>query len=216
MIRTDKGTVPADESLRSQASGRASALRRVSICLSILLALLPACGRTPSSEALLPEDPKKITIRLRSPAFADGGAIPKIYTCDGQDSSPPLGWSGVPDATRSMALVVEDPDAPAGTWTHWVLFDLPANVTELGEGLPARAQVDLGAAGTTARQGRNDFGKVGYGGPCPPRGTHHYVFRIFALDARPDLEPGTTRQQLLRAIRGHVLAEGRLVGVYSR
>jgi Raf kinase inhibitor-like YbhB/YbcL family protein len=157
-----------------------------------------------------------MTIRLQSPAFLEGGAIPKTYGCDGKDVSPPLKWSGVPETARSLAVVVEDPDAPLGTWTHWVLFDLAADLRELNEGVPTAERVELGSGGHSALQGKNDFGKTGYGGPCPPGGTHHYVFRVFALDASPDLGPGATRQQLLRAIKGHVLAEGRLTGLYSK
>jgi Raf kinase inhibitor-like YbhB/YbcL family protein len=185
--------------------------RRFSIGVGLLLAALPACGGSPTAESILPEDPKLSTIHLESPAFADVGAIPQVYTCDGEDVSPPLKWSGVPEAAKSLALVVEDPDAPRGTWTHWVLFDLPADVTELPRGVPADGRVDLGN-GKAARQGRNDFGKAGYGGPCPPSGTHRYVFRLFALDAEPGLGPGATRQDLLRSIKNHVLAEGKLTG----
>jgi hypothetical protein len=184
--------------------------------IPVLLVAVTACGRRPSTESILPEAPKMNTIRLQSPAFADGGAIPKLYTCDGTDVSPPLEWSGVPDSARSVALVVEDPDAPRGTWTHWVLFDIPPDVVKLPEGLPTQDRVELGPDGKVATQGKNDFGRVGYGGPCPPGGTHHYVFRIYALDVQPSLGPGTTREQLLRSIESHVLAEGRLTGLYSR
>jgi Raf kinase inhibitor-like YbhB/YbcL family protein len=190
--------------------------RRLPIGVTVLLAALPACGGGPSTEAILPEDPKRNTIHLESPAFADGGAIPKTYTCDGGDVSPPLKWSGVPEAAKSLALVVEDPDAPRGTWTHWVLFDIPADVGELPQGVPTEGRVELGPGGKAARQGKNDFGKTGYGGPCPPSGTHRYVFRIYALGTELGLGPGTTRDQLLRAVKGHVLAEGRLTGRYSR
>jgi Raf kinase inhibitor-like YbhB/YbcL family protein len=181
-----------------------------------LLALLPGCGRSPTTESILPEGPNMTAIHLQSPAFADGGAIPKLYTCDGKDISPPLEWSGVPGPARSLALVVEDPDAPRGTWTHWVLFDVPADLGSLPEAVPTDERVGLGAGGKAARQGRNDFGKVGYGGPCPPGGTHHYVFRIYALDVELGLGPETTREALLRSVKGHVLAEGRLTGLYSR
>ena len=216
MIRYEGERPPDDGCRRSPASGRASAMRRISIGGPILLVLLPACGRSPSTESILPEDPKMDTIRLQSPAFADGGAIPTEYTCDGKDVSPPLEWSGVPDAARSLALVVEDPDAPRGTWTHWVLFDLPADVGGLPEAVPTVELVELVAGGKSARQGRNDFGKVGYGGPCPPGGTHRYVFRLFALDAELGLGSKTTRLDLLRSIQGHILAEGQLKGRYSR
>jgi Raf kinase inhibitor-like YbhB/YbcL family protein len=157
-----------------------------------------------------------MAIHIESQAFASGGTIPKLYTCDGKDVSPPLTWSGIPENARSLALICEDPDAPRGTWTHWVLFDLPANVGGLGEGVPAQERVTVAAAGETAVQGKNDFGMTGYGGPCPPSGSHRYFFRIYALDTELGLGPKTTRQDLLRSIKGHVLAEGELMGTYSR
>ncbi|HEX8204233.1 MAG TPA: YbhB/YbcL family Raf kinase inhibitor-like protein, partial [Isosphaeraceae bacterium] len=181
--------------------------------------LLASCGRGPSPDAMPPAGPARRTIGLRSPAFADGGPIPTVYTCDGQDVSPPLAWSGVPEGAVALALIADDPDAPRGTWTHWILYDLPADVTELTEGLPPVPILHVASARGTeddVRQGRNDFGRVGYGGPCPPAGTHHYAFRIVALDARLDLEPGAARDRVLRALKGHVLAEGRLIGTYSR
>jgi Raf kinase inhibitor-like YbhB/YbcL family protein len=183
---------------------------------SIALALLVGCGRSPSSEAILPEDPKKLTIRLRSDAFADGGDIPKAYTCDGKDTSPPLEWSGVPGGARSLALVVEDPDALRGTWAHWILFDLAPDVVGLPGAVPGGETFAPKAGAKAARQGKNDFGHLGYGGPCPPSGTHRYVFRLYALDGELALEPGATREQVLRAMNGHVLAEGRLTGRYRR
>jgi Raf kinase inhibitor-like YbhB/YbcL family protein len=164
----------------------------------------------------VPEDPRRLTIRLESPAFADGAAIPKDYTCDGKDVSPPLAWSGAPGAARSLALICEDPDAPSGTWTHWVIFNIPAAAQGLKEGIPAAEQVDVAPGGNAARQGKNDFGKVGYGGPCPPGGTHRYFFRIYALDTQPDLGAGATKARLVDAMKGHLLAEGRLMGTYSR
>lgn len=150
------------------------------------------------------------TIMLTSPAFEDGAAIPRKHTCDGDDLSPPLTWDRLPDGAKSLALIVEDPDAPRGTFTHWVLYDLPATETGLDAGVPARSEA--------ARQGKNDFGKAGYGGPCPPRGsTHRYVFTLFALDvARLGLDDGASKRQVLDAVSGHVLAEGRLTGTYAR
>jgi Raf kinase inhibitor-like YbhB/YbcL family protein len=157
-----------------------------------------------------------MSIHIESTAFAGGGAIPKLYTCDGKDVSPPLTWSGVPVTARSLALICDDPDAPRGIWTHWVIFDLPASVGGLGEGVPAHERVTVTEGGGSAIQGKNDFGKPGYGGPCPPSGTHRYFFRIYALDTELGLGPATTRQDLLRSIKGHVLAEGELMGTYSR
>src|SRR3954447_23886362 len=192
-------------------------MRRTALGLSMVVLLLPSCGRSPSTESLLPgKDPRTMAIHIESSAFTNGGTIPKVYTCDGKDVSPPLNWSGVPENARSLALICEDPDAPRGTWTHWVLFDLPASVGGLGEGVPAQERVTLSEGGGTAIQGKNDFGKPGYGGPCPPSGSHRYFFRIYALDTELGLGPETNRQDLLRSIKGHVLAEGELMGKYSR
>jgi Raf kinase inhibitor-like YbhB/YbcL family protein len=195
-------------------------MRRRLLGVLIPFLLLASCGRSSThSDAVLPADPAQRTIRLRSPAFADGASIPSVYTCDGKDVAPPLSWSGVPETALSLAVIVDDPDAPRGTWTHWVLYDLPPDVTELPEGLPPDPLLHFVPGGRpedAARQGRNDFGRIGYGGPCPPGGTHRYVFRIEAMDARLNLEPGATRDQVLHAMKGHVLAEGRLIGTYSR
>lgn len=159
-----------------------------------------------------------MSIRLESPAFVDGGTIPIKYTCDGQDVSPPLSWSNVPDGTRSLLLLTDDPDAPRGTWTHWVIYHLPANLRALPEALPPEPSVKFTTDGVeyTARQGRNDFRKPGYGGPCPPSGTHRYFFHIYALDNLPALNPNASRLDILNTIKGHILAEGRLMGRYSR
>jgi Raf kinase inhibitor-like YbhB/YbcL family protein len=192
-------------------------MRRSALGLPIIVLLLASCGRSPSAESLLSEkDGKSMAIPIASQAFSSGGTIPTLYTCDGKDVSPPLTWSGIPEKARSIALICDDPDAPRGTWTHWVLFDLPANISGLGEGVPPQERVTVAPGGATALQGKNDFGKTGYGGPCPPSGTHRYFFRIYALDTELGLGPKTTRQDLLRAIKGHVLAEGELMGRYSR
>ena len=192
-------------------------MRRTAFGFPIIALLLSSCERSPSTDSLLPgKDPSLMTILIGSPAFTGGGTIPKLYTCDGNDVSPPLTWSGVPEAARSLALICEDPDAPRGTWTHWVIFDIPTGVKGLGEGVPAQERVEVTAGGEAALQGKNDFKKVGYGGPCPPGGTHRYFFRIYALDTVLGSGPGTTWQELLRSIEGHVLAEGELMGRYSR
>jgi hypothetical protein len=149
---------------------------------------------------------------LTSPAFSDGERIPDRYTCVGEDVSPPLRWEGVPEGTKSFALVVEDPDAPGGTFIHWVLYNLPATISELAEGVPRTERLASGAL-----QGVNDFGVVGYRGPCPPPGApHRYFFILRALDVELDLKPGATKAQLERASQGHVLAEAELMGKYSR
>lgn len=151
-------------------------------------------------------------IQVTSAAFADGGSIPSKYTCDGQNVSPPLKWNSVPEGTKSQALIADDPDAPNGTWVHWVLYSLPPSLRELPENVPAAENI-LGNGG---RQGKNDFGKSGYGGPCPPVGTHRYFFRIYALDGDLRLNPGLTKAGLLEAMEGHILGEGQLMGTYSR
>jgi Raf kinase inhibitor-like YbhB/YbcL family protein len=151
-------------------------------------------------------------ITLTTPAFREGETIPKQYTGDGKDSSPPLRWENVPDSTKSLALICDDPDAPRGTWVHWVLFNLPAEVRELGEATPAEKTLANGA-----RQGKNDFGKIGYGGPAPPRGKpHRYFFKLYALDTLLDLQPGATKEQVVAAMQGHVVGEGQLMGKYAR
>jgi Raf kinase inhibitor-like YbhB/YbcL family protein len=153
---------------------------------------------------------EKSSFEIKSAAFQNAADIPRKHTCDAGDVSPALSWMDAPAGTRTFALIVEDPDAPGGTWVHWVLYDLPANAKELPEGVAA----DKPPGG--AKQGVNDFRKPGYGGPCPPRGTHRYYFKLYALDAPTELKPGATKQQLLAAIKGHVLAEAELVGKYGR
>jgi Raf kinase inhibitor-like YbhB/YbcL family protein len=153
----------------------------------------------------------EMNIQVKSSAFEEGGMIPKNHTCDGADVSPPLVWDQVPEGTKSFALISDDPDAPMGTWVHWVLYDLPGEERNLPEALPAREILPNGA-----RQGTNDFRRIGYGGPCPPGGTHRYYFKVYAVDALLGLEPGLTKAKLLQAIEGHVLAEGQLMGKYKR
>ena len=153
-----------------------------------------------------------MTIQLTSITFAEEQAIPTKYTGDGPDQSPPLSWSDPPAGTNSIALFCEDPDAPRGIWVHWVLFNLPASQRQLQEGLPGEGTLPDGA-----RQGKNDFGNLGYGGPAPPRGKpHRYFFKLYALDTQLNLPAGATRDQLLGAMKGHVLAEGQLMGKYQR
>jgi len=150
-------------------------------------------------------------IKIGCPAFEDGGTIPEEHTCDGMDVSPALTWTSGPEGTKTFALICDDPDAPMGTWVHWVLFNIPADVSELPESIPPERELENGA-----RQGMNDFHKIGYGGPSPPGGTHRYFFKIYALDTEIDLEAGATKADLLRAMEGHILAEGQLMGKYSR
>ena len=150
-------------------------------------------------------------MKLFSPAFREGETIPTKYTCDGQDTSPPLEWEDVPRTAKSLALIVDDPDAPSGLFVHWVLFDVPATENGLTEG------VGIGgpkAGGGT--QGKNGFGKVAYGGPCPPGGTHRYYFHLYAVDTTLGLKPGANRQDVDAALRGHIVGETQMMGRYTR
>jgi Raf kinase inhibitor-like YbhB/YbcL family protein len=153
-----------------------------------------------------------MSLELTSPAFNDGGTIPTKFTCDGADLSPPLAWSGVPEGAKSLALICDDPDAPMGTWVHWVLYGLPTGATSLPEGVPTEA-----AAKGFGVQGRNDFKRTGYGGPCPPPGKlHRYFFKLYALDFEPELKPGARKGDLEKTMKGHVLAQAQLIGRYQR
>ena len=152
-----------------------------------------------------------MTLQITSSAFSEGGMIPVQNTCDGKDISPDLAWTGVPGDTRTLALICDDPDAPVGTWLHWVLFNVPAEETGLPAEIPPEATL-----GNGARHGTNDFGRLGYGGPCPPGGTHRYFFKLYALDIGLDLESGATKAQVEQAIQGHILAEAQLMGRYKR
>jgi Raf kinase inhibitor-like YbhB/YbcL family protein len=153
-----------------------------------------------------------MTLKLTSSAFKHEGDIPVQHTCDGEDISPALEWSDVPEETVSLALLCDDPDAPRGTWSHWVLFHIPADVVRLPEGVDKVERLPWGGV-----QGRNDFGRIGYGGPCPPRGpAHRYFFRLFALDNTPPLEAGANRQALIKAVHDHIVAQAELMGRYRR
>ena len=150
-------------------------------------------------------------IDVRSAAFGEGKSIPSDFTCDGADMSPPIEWSGIPAEAKSLAVIADDPDAPSGDWVHWLVYDLPPSLTQFATGIPVGGRLSGGGA-----QGRNDFGTFGYGGPCPPKGMHRYFFKIYALDAMLHLKPGVTKKELLKAMQGHVLAEGQLMGTYQR
>ncbi len=151
-------------------------------------------------------------MEIKSSAFQNGGQIPQKYTCDGEDISPELSWTGAPSGTKSFALISDDPDAPGKTWVHWVIFDIPASLTNLAEAVSKTAVLENGA-----KQGTTDFGTVGYGGPCPPPGKpHRYFFKLYALDQLLDLEPEITKNDLLTSIKSHVLDQAELVGLYGR
>jgi Raf kinase inhibitor-like YbhB/YbcL family protein len=150
-------------------------------------------------------------MQITSAAFKDGEFIPVKYTCDGEDASPPLEWTGMPEETRTLVLICDDPDAPMGTWVHWVVFNIPAALTRLPESVPPERELEVGAI-----QGMNDFKKIGYGGPCPPSDTHRYFFKMYALDIELDLPEGATKSHVMLSMEGHVLDEAHLMGTYRR
>jgi len=185
---------------------RFSVLLPAVLCIAGISSLL-GCE---SGEQDLKEE--EMTVTLSSPAFQQGGKIPGKYTCEGQDISPELTWSEPPAGTQSLALIVDDPDAPGGVFTHWVLFNIPAESLGLPEAVPNQAQLTSGSL-----QGKNDFGKIGYGGPCPPPGgAHRYQFTLYALDQYLDLKGGVAKKQVVNTIQGHVLAQGELTATYQR
>ncbi len=150
-------------------------------------------------------------MKIVSSAFDEGSLIPKKYTCDGINISPPIQWSSVPGGTKTFAIICDDPDVPMGTFVHWVLYNLPENIKEFSENVPPVASLPNGA-----KQGRNDFGKIGYGGPCPPGGTHRYYFKIYAVSEQLKLEAGITKLGLLNALKGLILSEAQLMAKYKR
>ncbi|MFQ5927550.1 MAG: YbhB/YbcL family Raf kinase inhibitor-like protein [Terriglobia bacterium] len=152
-----------------------------------------------------------MAFELTSTAFASGEHIPPRYTCDGEDISPPLKWSDPPENTKSFALIADDPDAPVGTWVHWVLYNLPAETRGLPEAVPGEAELADGS-----RHGQNSWRRLGYGGPCPPGGTHRYFFKLYALKEALDLPAGASKEQALQAMEGQILAQTELMGRYSR
>lgn len=153
-----------------------------------------------------------MSLTLKATAFAYGGEIPKKYTCSGADLSPALDWNGVSPAAQSLTLIVDDPDAPRGTWTHWLIWNIPAHLTALPEGVPVQEILENGAC-----QGTNDFQRIGYGGPCPPPGkAHRYFFKLYALKAALQLKSGAGRKELERAMKGLVLSQAVWMGTYRR
>ncbi|MGK7873413.1 MAG: YbhB/YbcL family Raf kinase inhibitor-like protein [Xenococcaceae cyanobacterium] len=178
----------------------------------IWLAGLPLIGCTNNKNSTITQSQTPIsTMKLESTAFVANGLIPAKYTCDSQDISPPLSWSDPPADTQSFALICDDPDAPGRTFVHWVLYNLPAETRQLPENVPSEPKLSGGGV-----HGRTDFGKLGYGGPCPPRGTHRYFFKLYALNRQLDLEPGATKGQVEAAKKGHILASTEIIGRYAR
>jgi Raf kinase inhibitor-like YbhB/YbcL family protein len=156
--------------------------------------------------------PESWSMEITSSAFQNNGNIPRAYACDGADLSPPLAWQNAPSGSATFALIVDDPDAPAGIWVHWLLYELPGSAKEIAAGIARSEMLPNGA-----KQGINDFGRVGYGGPCPPPGSaHRYSFKLYALDAHVTLKPRATKNQLLDAIQGHTIGTAEIVGRYNR
>ena len=155
---------------------------------------------------------ESVPMKITSPAFEEGKPIPAKHTCDGKDVSPPLKWTGVPAAAKTLALTVDDPDAPVGDWFHWILYNLPVSTTELPEGLPKSENLPKGG-----KQGMNDFKRLGYGGPCPPPGKpHRYFFKLYALDVQLNLPANITGKEFLNALTNHVIAQTTIMGTYER
>lgn len=183
-------------------------MRDVSSTCLLASIVLWSCACT-GKEVTVPDTAPSIAIT--SPDFAEGQAIPRSCTCQGDDTSPPLDWADVPSEARSLALIVDDPDAPMRTWVHWVIYDLPPTTKGLPAALPA--DESLAAGGT---HGTNSWKRLGYGGPCPPSGTHRYFFKLYALDRELGLEPGATKDEVVAAMEGHVIAHGQLMGTYQK
>ncbi len=156
-------------------------------------------------------EPKQIEVK--SGAFENEGMIPKVYTCAGKDISPPISWTGAPRETKSIVLIMDDPDAPGGTWTHWVIFNIPPETQSLAENVPRTASLPNGAVHAANSWGKR---KMGYGGPCPPSGTHRYYFKIYALDTKLNLPPGAPLKNVQNAMKNHILAQGQLMGRYKK
>jgi Raf kinase inhibitor-like YbhB/YbcL family protein len=179
--------------------------------LLLALSFVFACAGSTWTFAAETEGGREV-MQIQSTAFGEGDTIPKRHTCDGEDVSPQLSWSGVPDGAKSLVMICDDPDAPIGMWVHWVLFGIAPDTSELAEDVPDGENVLGGAV-----HGRNDFGNLGYGGPCPPPGpAHRYFFKLYAVDIEVVLPAGATKAEVISATEGHILAEGQLMGRYGR
>ena len=154
---------------------------------------------------------KEVAMKIESPGFTNGGFLPSVYSCDGRDISPELRWSGVPSQAKSLVHLCEDPDAPGGMFVHWVVFNIPVSASGLPEGVSSQELQKIGA-----KQGRTDFGRIGYGGPCPPSGVHRYFFKLYAITTTLSLPEGCTRKDVLKAIEGHIVANAEIMGKYQR
>jgi Raf kinase inhibitor-like YbhB/YbcL family protein len=186
--------------------------RTAFVWAGVVVTALVLCVALPGIAINSQEANSTMAFQLTSPSFAEGQMIPVRHTCDGPDLSPPLNWSTVPEGTMSLALICDDPDAPMGTWVHWVIYNIPAGATGLPENLPKVEQLPDGTC-----QGMNDFRQVGYGGPCPPPGSaHRYYFTLYALSGRIEHPGGLTKARLLQEMNGHILASTRLMGRYQR
>jgi len=179
--------------------------------LSVLLLL--GCGSKNENKPIEKETNQDniMELKLNSSAFEEGGMIPEEFTCDGDNVSPELSWSGAPAETKSFALICEDPDAPAGIWIHWVIYNIPGSEKGLHEGVSADKKLYNGTM-----QGLNSSGETGYDGPCPPVGTHRYYFKLYALDTILNIEGNVTKDVLLDAMKGHIIAQGQLMAKYTR
>jgi len=183
-------------------------MKRILFMWFVFTILLTSCSAT---QTATPE--ADMSLELKSDAFVNGQSIPAKYSCIGKNISPALTWNDPPAGTQSFALIVDDPDAPVGTWVHWVLFNIPADERSLPEDLPVTGKnVDPNAI----YFGKNSSGNTRYDGPCPPSGTHRYYFKLYALDSLVNLLPGATKDELLKAMQGHILAQGELMGTFSK
>ena len=191
-------------------------MRKVEVFSVLAMFVFIACANRQQQAAQPQVTPttqqqQKSELKLTSNAFKEGEAIPRGYTCDGANVSPPLEWTGVPKSAKTIAIIADDPDAPAGTWVHWVVYNLSAEGLGLIENTPQTETLNGGGV-----QGKNDFGKTGYGGPCPPSGRHRYIFKFYALDSELPLQPGATKAEVEKAMEGHIVGQAQLMGTYNR
>ncbi len=184
---------------------------RLMVVSSVIFAVSAAIQADEPEEK--PEEEVEMTeLELKSDAFKQGETIPRKYTCDGDDISPQLSWGQPPEGTKELVLICDDPDAPVRTWDHWVLYGLAPDTVGLPEAVPTTREIERGGL-----QGKNSWGNIGYGGPCPPKGpAHRYFFKLYAIDKTLDLKPAATKKDVLKAMEGHILAQGELMGKYAR